>query len=92
MLFGLVRVYCIKVREVADIVNLPPRQIPVGIREGVEKEIDKIWKSGVIMKSDAEWASPLVPVRKKDGSVRVCIDYRELNARMPLRRFWLPIP
>ncbi len=80
----------IKLREGADVVNLPPRLIPVGIRDGVEIEIDKMLTSGVIVKSDAEWASPLVPVRKKDGSVRVCIDYRELNARTPLRRFWLP--
>jgi len=62
----------------------------VGIRDGVEKEISKLLKSGVIVKSDAEWASPLVPVRKKDGSVRVCVDFRELNVRTPLRRFWLP--
>ncbi len=80
----------IKLKEGADVVNLPPRQVPLGIREGVEKEIDKLLKCGIIMKSDAEWASPLVPVRKKDGSVHVFIDYRELNVRTPLRQFWLP--
>ncbi len=71
----------IKLREGKDVVNLPPRQIPMGIRDGVEKEIDKMLKSGVIVNSDAEWASPLVPVKKKDWSVRVCINYRELNVR-----------
>ncbi len=60
----------IKLKEGADVVNLPPRQVPVGIRVGVEKEIAKLLKCGIIMKSDAEWASPLVPVRKKDGSER----------------------
>ncbi len=71
-------------------VNLPPRQVPVGIRDEVEREIEKMLKSGVIVKSDAEWVSPVVPVRKKDGSLRVCVDYRKLNTRTPLRRFWLP--
>ncbi len=49
----------------------------MGIQEGVEKEIDKMLKNGVIVKNEAEWASPLDPVRKKDESVR------ELNARTP---------
>ncbi len=32
----------------------------------------------------------MVPVRKKDDSIRLCVDYRELNRITPLRRFWLP--
>ncbi len=81
---------CIRLRQDADVVNLPPRQVPVGIRDEVEREIEKMLKSGVIVKSDAEWASSVVPVRKKDGSLRACVDYRELNTRTPLHRFWLP--
>ncbi len=80
----------IKLRDDTDVVNLPPRQVPVGIRKDVENELEKMSKSGVIVRSEAGWASPMVPVRKKDGSMRVCVDYRELNARTPLRRFWLP--
>ncbi len=80
----------IKLWDGAEVVNLPPRQLPVGIRKGVEDELEKMLNSGVIVRSDSEWASPLVPVHKKDGSVRICIDFRELNRRTPLRRFWLP--
>ncbi len=29
-------------------------------------------------------------MRKKDGSVRICVDFRQLNAVTPLRRYWLP--
>ena len=71
-------------------VNLPPRQIPGGIRDSVKCEIEKLVKQGIIVESDSEWASPLVPVRKKDGGIRICVDFRHLNALTPLRRYWLP--
>ncbi len=74
----------------ASPVNLPPRQIPGGIRDAVKAEIDKMLKEGIIVESNAGWASPLVPVRKKDNSVRLCVDYRELNSLTPLQRYWLP--
>ncbi len=46
--------------------------------------------NGIIVESNSEWASPLVPVRKKDNSIRLCVDYRKLNSMTPLRRYWLP--
>ncbi len=67
-------------------VNLPPRQIPAGIRDLVNAELDRMISDGIIVESNSEWASPLVPVRKKDNSTRLCIDYRKLNSMTPLRR------
>ncbi len=52
----------IKLSDGADVVNLQPRQVPVGIRKEVELEIDKMLKGGIIVRSEADWASPLVPV------------------------------
>ncbi len=80
----------IAVQEGSAVVNLPPRQVPMSIRQAVSDEIKKLLAHGIIVESDAEWSSPVVPVRKKDGSIRLCVDFRELNAITPLHRFWLP--
>ncbi len=66
------------------------RNIPVGIEQAVSEEIEKLLRDGIIVKSSSLWSSPLVPVRKKDGSVRICVDFRQLNLVTPLVRHWVP--
>ena len=53
--------------------------IPYKTREIMESEIDEMIKLGVIAHSISPYSSPIVLVPKKDGSVRVCIDFRKLN-------------
>jgi hypothetical protein len=55
------------------------RRIPLAQRKEVEDEIDKMLDNNVIIPSQSSWASPIVVVRKKDNSIRLCIDYRKLN-------------
>eukprot|EP00742_Colponemidia_sp_Colp-10_P010829 GILJ01011943.1.p1 GENE.GILJ01011943.1~~GILJ01011943.1.p1 ORF type:complete len:1522 (-),score=171.97 GILJ01011943.1:111-4676(-) len=45
-----------------------------------KKEVGSMLESGVIRHSASDWSSPVVIVRKKDGSNRFCVDYRRLNA------------
>ena len=56
-----------------------PRRLPLAKREAEREEVDKMLQAGVIEPSSSPWASPIVLVTKKDGSIRYCIDYRQLN-------------
>ena len=56
-----------------------PYSMPFALRESVQNDLDKMLRLGVIRHSSSPYASPVVVVRKKDGSNRVCIDYRKLN-------------
>ena len=59
---------------------MPYRQGPA-IREKAASEIRKMLYAGVIEPATSEWASPMFLLRKKDGSLRFCVDYRRLNAK-----------
>ena len=49
------------------------------MREAVDKELDAMLASSVIEPSTASYASPIVEVKKHDGSNRICIDFHKLN-------------
>ena len=43
-------------------------------------ELEEMEKHGIIEKSSSDWSSPIVLVKKKDGTLRFCIDFRRLNS------------
>lgn len=47
--------------------------------DAVRKHLQELLDSGIIWESESQFASPIVVVRKKDGSIRLCIDFRKLN-------------
>ncbi len=57
----------------------PLRRTPFAVRQEVARQLKEMQETGVIRPSQSPWASPIVLVRKKDGSLRFCIDYRHLN-------------
>ena len=67
-----------------------PRRMPFTVRQEVAKQLKNMHKSGVIRPSCSPWSSPVVMVRKKEGSHRFCVDYRGLNAVIKPDTFPLP--
>ena len=56
------------------------RRIPHAMREEVNTMIKDMLRRKVIRQSRSPWASPVVLVTKKDGTLRFCVDYRRLNS------------
>ena len=56
-----------------------PYPLPYAIRENLKTEIQEMLELGIIPASASPYASPIVIVKKKDGSNRICVDYRKLN-------------
>lgn len=56
---------------------LKARPVPYAIKESVENEIDRLEREGVLRPTSySEWATPVVPIVKKSGEIRLCGDYR----------------
>lgn len=66
------------------------RRTPLGFEKEEEGHLKKMLDNGIIRKSSSSWASSPVLVRKKDGTVRYCLDYRDLNAKTVKDRWPLP--
>ena len=60
-------------------VRCMPRPVPHHKKVEIDRQIDDMLSRGLIEPTDSEWASPVLMVKKKDGSLRFCIDYRRLN-------------
>lgn len=57
-----------------------PRRIPPALYDDVRQHLTEMKDLGVIRDSSSPWASNIVIVRKKDGKIRFCIDFRRLNS------------
>lgn len=66
------------------------RRIPPSQYEEVKSHIKQLLEQGVVRESCSPYASPVVIVRKKDGAMRLCVDYRQLNAKTRKDSFPLP--
>ena len=67
-----------------------PRRLLYAVRKELEEELSKLMQVGCVEASITPYASPLVLVRKKEGGLRVCVDYHNINQNTVLDRY--PIP
>lgn len=73
-----------------DPIKLRHRRIPPAMYEEVRAYLQELIDAGQIQPSQSPWSFPLVLVRKKDGTLRLCIDYRKLNERTIRDAYALP--
>ena len=70
--------YDLQTQHKKPVVRKPYRP-PLNLKPSVDREIDQLLKLGIIQPSTSPWSSPVIPVPKKDGSVRLCVDFRLVN-------------
>ena len=71
---------------------MKPRPVAYSLKPKIETELDKLEQQGIIYRVDtSEWATPIVAIPKKDGSVRICGDFKvTLNPVLDVDQYPLP--
>ncbi|XP_061723525.1 uncharacterized protein K02A2.6-like [Cydia pomonella] len=82
----------IHLRPEAQPVFLRARPLAYALREPVERALEQLVRDGVLTPVDrSDWATPIVPVVKKDGNIRICADYKlTINKVLEVDRYPLP--
>ena len=74
---------------VSPISKAPYRMAPAELKE-LKSQLEELLQAGFIRPSTSPWGAPVLFVKKKDGSLRLCIDYRQLNQVTVKNRYPLP--
>lgn len=69
---------------------LPPRRMAPKEKDELKSQVDDLFAKGLIRRSSSEWGAAVVFVTKSDGSLRMCVDYRELNKLTLKNRYPMP--
>ncbi|GJZ17220.1 putative mitochondrial protein [Tanacetum coccineum] len=81
----------IPLKEGTQPINIRPYRHPPTQKDAIESMVKELLDSGVIRHSQSSFSSPVVMVKKKDGSWRMCIDYRQLNKQTVKDKFLIPL-
>ncbi|KAI3692396.1 hypothetical protein L6452_32211 [Arctium lappa] len=77
------------VSGVAPIARAPYRLAPFEMQE-MMAQLQELLEKGFIRPNSSPWGAPVLFVKKKDGTMRMCIDYRELNKATVKNKYPLP--
>jgi len=87
-----VAMHCLNIKPDAKPVKQQQRRFCPNIMKAIEAEVYKLIACGFIREEQhSDWVANIVPVLKKNGKIRICIDYRDLNTACPKDEFPLPI-
>ncbi|GJX97370.1 transposon ty3-I gag-pol polyprotein [Tanacetum coccineum] len=83
--------HIIPLKEGANHVNIRPYKHPPSQKDAIESMVQELLDSKVIRPSYSPFSSPIVIVKKKDGTRRMCIDYKKLNKLTIKDKFPIPL-
>ena len=82
----------LKVKKDAKPIFFKPRPVAFALREKIDKELDRLVRDGILKPVEySAYASPVVPVLKRDGTIRLCADYSvTINKQLLVDQYPLP--
>ena len=83
----------LKLKENATPQFFKPRLVPFPLKEKITEELKRLERIGVLEKVEfSDWATPIVPVLKPDGTVRICGDYKvTINPALDVPEYPMPM-
>ena len=83
--------HCIPLVPGSGPVSVRPYRYPHFQKTEIEQQVEEMLKSGIVRPSNNPYSSPILLVKKSDGSWRMCVDYRVLNRITVKDKFPIPI-
>ncbi|XP_066333203.1 uncharacterized protein [Miscanthus floridulus] len=72
-------------------VQVCPYRYPPVVKDEIERQVTDMLRVGIIQPSNSQFSSPVLLVKKKDGSFRFCVDFRHLNAVTVKAKYPVPV-